>query len=436
MSDVLEAAGLALEAGDDASAQALLEAIPEESRDYQPALRLRAGLLCKAGEHFQAIRLLRKAIAFGPDAPLWYQVGECWDHLNDNEECERAFRKASELDPAFTDSFIRHGVALEKLGKLEGARTAFERAIANDHKALVARYHLAHLCAKLGDPKRALAQLHLLQGLKPDYPPTYRKQAEIFLTLGDHRQALVTLCWLVQQGHADAWCFSKMGRSYRAIGDPVQALKAFEFALRLDPELTEETAFAAQLNEELEQFESAYLLFKTLESDPSWGPRVASALARLEKRLAIATLIDKDAPELQDFAGFEAPPVTEASGTLPLRTRASHTTPIPDPTPSESKLLARLRRNLVDMAYEVTRGRVDIDEWLARLPLDEWRQRTESARKRVAPALYRIRPLILRLKKAIAAPSTPLGGNPTGVFNKEKTKTKRKPNEQIRIKES
>lgn len=389
--DALSQAKLALESGDAEAAEAALSGLddPEEPA-HAEVLALRARIRCERGEHFEAIKLLRTLPGASERAEVCYRIGTCWQHLGQWDSSEKVLRRAVALDARHTDAFILLGTALYQQERHAEAVQAFERALVNDPRALLARYHLAQICSELGNFKRALSQLHVLQTLKPGYVPTRRLQAGIFMKLQDYRQALVELCWLVEEGHADAWCFSAMGESYRAIGDKVQALKAYEYALRLDATLTDEMAYAAQLNEELEQYESALGLYQALTRDLQWGDRARSAVERLERRLSVIRLSAKSAPSLPRFDGFEAPPVNQQPGTVPLsQQRQVRTQPLtmreveyegPEP------FLDRIKRNLWDLSG----GKLDLDdlkdrsqEVLDRLPLDALKDKLPEAVKKL-----------------------------------------------------
>jgi tetratricopeptide (TPR) repeat protein len=384
INDPLREAKALLQSGDALGAEAVLEGVPGPE-----ALALKASILCGRGEHLEATRFYRQVAAAAPSAEGFYRLGTCWQHLSQWDTSEKALIRAVTLDPKHTDAFILLGTAYYQQERYLEAVKAFERALVNDPHALLARYHLAQVCMEMGNFKRALTQLHVLQSLKPDYAPTHRLQAGIFLKLEDYRQALVELCWLVEAGLADVWCFSSMGVAYRAIGEKVQALRAYEFALRLDPSLVDETLMAAQLNEELEQYEMALEFYRSLTRDLTWGEKAKVAVERLERRLAVVRLAAKPASDLPEFAGFQAPAISQ-QGTLPLADeRRVPTQPLgieeiayEGPAP----LLDRLKRNFVDL----TGGRLDLDELkersqevLSKLPLDALKDKLPEAMKKL-----------------------------------------------------
>lgn len=383
--DLLSEAKTRLESGD---AQGAEDALGDLSTPE--AIALRAEIRCSLGDHLEAIKLYRSAGGV-TNAETFYRMGTCWQHLSQWDSSEKALLRAVSLDPRHTDAFIMLGTTYYQQERHADAVKAFERALVNDPHALVARYHLAQVCTEQGNLKRALTQLHVLQTLKPDYAPTHRLQAGIFLKLKDFRQALVELCWLVDAGQADVWCFSSMGTAYRAIGEKVQALKAYEYALRLDPSLVEETLMAAQLNEELEQYEMALDLYRSLLQDLQWGDTARVAVERLERRLAVIKLAAKPAAELPEFSGFHAPEVSQ-QGTVPLAVKERMPTqPLgmqeieyEGPAP----LMERLKRNLVDL----TGGKLDFEalkdrsqEVLSNLPLDSLKEKLPGALKEKLP---------------------------------------------------
>jgi len=336
-----------LESGDALGAEALLHGLKGSQ-----AQKLRARLACARGQHLEAIKLLRAGAFEQESAEQHVLLGTCWQHLTQWESAEKALRRAVLLDPARTEAFVLLGTTLYQQERHREAVQAMERALSIDSRALLARYHLAQICMELGDFKRALSQLHILRSLKPDDAPVHRLQAAIFLQVKDFRQALVELCWLVEAGHADTWCFSTMGGAYRAIGENVQALKAYEYALKLDATLSDESAFAAQLNEELGQFEAALRGYRTLRRDLTWGERARAAVERLESHLAVLPLSANPAVDLPDFQGFQPPPVSK-QGNLPLERESRVGTPIgmaevgyEGPPP----ILERLKRNLAELA--------------------------------------------------------------------------------------
>lgn len=306
------AAVAAIEAGDYEEAEWLLMQIGDEDKEsYQTALFYRSRIHCARGDHGDSQDMLRRAIAVEPSGYLFYYLGACQQHEEKWEKSERSLLRATELDSRLTDAYILLGLALRKQKRNDEALVAFEYALVNDPRAKLARYYLAELCIETRDYKRALAQLHVLQQLEPEYAPTRRLQAEIHLNHGDRRQALVELCWLVERGYGDVYVFSTLGYSFEAIGEKVQALVAFEYALRHDPDLPGVMAAAAKINEELERYASSLQYYRALEPDVEWTERARNAIDRLERKIAFCRLSGKPEDAPIEFDGFVPPRVAE-----------------------------------------------------------------------------------------------------------------------------
>lgn len=318
----------------------LMQVDDSDPPTHQTALFYRSRIQCERGDHDGSLALLRRALKATRAAYLKCYVGACLQHLDRWTESELPLIDAIREDPRMTDAFILLGNLMRHEGRPLDAVRSYEQAIFLDSRALVARFSLAQLCLEMRDPKRALAQLHIMRGLEPDYWPARRLQVEIYLGIGDRRQALVELCWLVEQGHGDVWAFTAMGYSFDAIGEKTQALFAFENALRLDPELIGVAAAAAKINEELKRYGSALSLYQKLALTQEWARRAENALDRLDRKLAFCRLMGEPENAPIEFSGFTPPRVvTRAKPSLGLlASRDLRTHPLgrlPRPTETE-----------------------------------------------------------------------------------------------------
>lgn len=291
---------------------------PEHGHFYFRSLGYIGRILAQQGKP-EAEAYLRESVRQLRDPDTIFQLAELFFHQSRTKEAESAYRKVIELDPKFTDAFIRLGMILRDRNQAQEAIRSFELAILNDQRAVVARYFLAQLCAEQSDHKRALSQLHFVLKLQPDYQPARLLMADIFQKLGDHRQALVEFCSVVNSGSQDASVFLRLARSFQAIGDRPQALKAYEQAFGLDRTLYPAAASAAQMREEMGHYERACDLYRHLCQSPDYQRAANEAIDRLERLFAQYDLADRSehAPESPE-AYFEAPPVQQKSATEPF----------------------------------------------------------------------------------------------------------------------
>lgn len=262
-----------------------------------------------------------------------FEIGEFYFQAGRFPEAERAYRRAAEFDPKFTDVYIRLGMIERRAGKLAEALRSFEIAILNDQRAVVARYMLAQVCIETQDMRRALSQLHFVVKIQPDFVQGRLLMAEIYQRLGDHRQALVEYCQIVNQGGADAGTHFKLARSFHATGDQVQAARAYERAFSLDPSLFTAGFYAAQARESQGHPRRALALFRALLNSPDHQPIAQEAIARLEFQLAQFDLSSQGqigmGPEEEDIhLPFEPPAVQATEGTAPLPPPVSGTGPL------------------------------------------------------------------------------------------------------------
>jgi tetratricopeptide (TPR) repeat protein len=394
----LVAAVAAFEAGDFEEAEWLLMQVGDEDKEaYQTALFYRSRIYCARDLHDDAQRMLERAIGALPQAYLFYHLGACIQHQERWSASEGPLARAVALDPRQTDAWILLGMALRNLGRNDEALRAFERSLVNDPRAKLARYLLAQVCIDRKDYTRALAQLHVLGQQEPDYSPMHKLMAEIHLALGDKRQALVELCWLTDRGFGDVWCMTEMGRSFEAIGEKVQALVAFEKAMRLDPDLPDVMAASAKLNEELERFGSSLALYRALEREDGWADRARNGIDRLERKVKFCRLMNK--PEDQDivFAGFRPPKVAEKPATAPIP---------PDFGQRTAPFQARART-----APVFGEGRVP-----SSMAYGQGSKKVEEA----AAAPRGEEPLAMKLARNVASLTKEVAGDPTNLFKNGK----------------
>lgn len=362
---------------------------PEHGHYYPRALGVMGRILLERGDAEKAEQYLRSSARLVPDADVMYQLAELLVSERRTSEAEPVLRRCLEVDPKFTDAHIRLGMILRDRGQRPEAIRAFEYAILNDQRAVVARYFLAQLCLETGDQKRALSQLHFVLKLQPDYRPARLLMADVFQRLGDHRQALVEYCQVANQSSSDASLFMRMARSFQAIGDRPQALKAFERAFGLDRSRAEAGFQAAQMREEQGHYERALNLYRHLLGSYDHQAIATEAIERLERMFAQYNLNDR--PELSaevPEATFDAPPVQPRNVTEPFgpaggfqggsfntsdlaSRRPPRTAPIrleppaptaPDPTPLEGFLkgmMDTLKKHVPNEAIDAVKQRLD-----------------------------------------------------------------------------
>ncbi|NIR17687.1 MAG: tetratricopeptide repeat protein, partial [Desulfobacterales bacterium] len=103
----------------------------EGDEDLAEAMLENARGEIKKGNFGRAEEYLREALKYNPENP------ECWNYLSlallkmdDREdEAEKALLKAQKLDPGSDNYFSNLGLLYLKIGRLDEAKTQFERAL-------------------------------------------------------------------------------------------------------------------------------------------------------------------------------------------------------------------------------------------------------------------------------------------------------------------
>ena len=341
--DTLKQAIADFDAGKIASAEeGLLQILPEhgplfgKAQLYLGKIYQGQGNLPLAEQSFRtAARLLNQ-----PD--VIFQLSEFLFQQKRPDEAEPVLRRILSLDPKYTDAYIRLGMFQRDRQQISEAIRSFEQAIANDQRAVVARYLLAQLCLQAGNMQRSLSQLYFVLQLQPDYVPARTLQADLLQRMGDHRQALVELYQIVKLGRANATVFAKLGHSFEAIDDNKQAVKAYERAFALDRSMLPLAQHAATMREALGQPKKALQLYRVLAEHEAYQEEAQLGIQRMEQVLeqfnlggasfsASVTVEPFEGPQDDDYE----PPEYVSSGTTPLRPPA--TAPLPPSSSAPEK---------------------------------------------------------------------------------------------------
>ncbi|MEB3203763.1 MAG: tetratricopeptide repeat protein [Candidatus Sericytochromatia bacterium] len=310
----------AFQAGNHDAALAAFAQVGKEHRKLQAqALTYIGRIQSSRGAYADAEASLRRSLSLQTriDPQSLFHLGEVYFHARRWSEAEKYLQETIALEPKYTDAYIRLGMVFRETKRAEDARKAFELAIVNDSKAVVARYQLALICAEKEDYKRALSQLHFVKSLAETYAPAFVLQGDIYQRLGDHLQAIVEYVKVVEMGRADASLFWRLGRSFIAVKDRQQAVKAFEEAVRNDRQLWPAWFYAAQLREDLQDHARALAHYRNLLGVEEYKAVAREAIDRLSRLVpggaSALPPMEQDAP-----AVFEAPAET-------TRVSATHT---------------------------------------------------------------------------------------------------------------
>ena len=201
----IPAAGKTLEASvargnDPAPVYALLADVYEQSGHVEnaiPAMRLAiqrdpqsekyrfayAVLLTNSNAPGAAVIRLEESLqSFPSSSRLWFALGFANFKLDRNEEAERAFRKAIELDPKFAPAFAYLGLIRARTGAYGEAISLYESALRADAKLGVVHHLIADAMLKQNADPRAI-ETHLREAVEmdPAFTPARLSLGKLFM---------------------------------------------------------------------------------------------------------------------------------------------------------------------------------------------------------------------------------------------------------------
>lgn len=132
-----------------------------------------------------------------------YNLAVTLEAIQQTDEAMRAYRRALEIDPWYPEALNNLGAALHTQGQMEAAKTCYARAMA----------------------------------ARPGYDDAEYNYATAESQCGNLQEAVFHLSRLLERNprRADAW--NNLANALVALRAPAEALKAFQFALTLQPDL-------------------------------------------------------------------------------------------------------------------------------------------------------------------------------------------------------
>ena len=199
----------------------------------------------------------------------------------------------------------------EQAGRFRDAVAAYEQAsaLSPDDPYLLTKAGLGNLRAER--TVAALPYLEKAHKLAPDYLDALQGLVRVYAAIRDTQRAFETLNQVSALSSGDAAAGVEAGLMYRSLGHPQEALKAFEEALRTDPDLYQAHAELGVLYYERRDYERAGQAYKTALRLNPYDARTLNNLAwmyaeqgiRLDEALRLSLLslkLDPDQPAYLD----------------------------------------------------------------------------------------------------------------------------------------
>ncbi len=190
------------------------------STEYEKVLREAHGYAWD-GEWDKALAAYKRAVALNPDAPDPYVgMGAVYAQMGRWKEAAEAYAKAVNLDPYSLPFKERLAEALAKAGRI--------------HEAVKTYIEVSRMHRQRGNLRRALQLLSKAIKAAPQRPELHLEVAHIYEETGRYDFA--------------AKAYVNLAAVYKELGDPENALRYCERALKLDPTNAKAQALMASLH--------------------------------------------------------------------------------------------------------------------------------------------------------------------------------------------
>lgn len=215
-------------------------------------------MLVSAREYFRenkytlAEPILNQLILKNAKSPeVFHMLGTIYYDQGKFNKAIRAFRRALELEPTFTDASVGLSIILNDIGRYEEGRKVFDEArelldrqTAQEDPYINERFSIKH--DELGEMyfqhsrfKEALEQYFKSLALSNRKPELTMKIVECFLRVGETEKALRELRGLIKEYPGFLSARVRLGRILYDMGEVAEAIEHWEAITRRDPSHSE-----------------------------------------------------------------------------------------------------------------------------------------------------------------------------------------------------
>ncbi len=169
-------------------------------------------------------------------AEEWVKKGIELGELGRLEEALEAYNKATELDPQLAEAWYNKGVALDELGRLEEALEAYNKATEIDPQLAKAWYNKGVALYKLGRLEEELEAFTKAIEIDPHYARAWYNKGVTLGQLGRREEELEAYNKAIEIDPKDAQAWHNKGAILYELGrPPEETLEAFNKAIEINP---------------------------------------------------------------------------------------------------------------------------------------------------------------------------------------------------------
>jgi len=227
--------------------------------DTQREILSTARELFKENKYNQTEPLLNQLILKGSKNPEIFQMlGTIYYDRGKFNKAIKAFRRALEIEPTYTDASVGLSIILNDLGRYEKGRQVFEEAKAAlrknskeqdpflNEKFSIKHDELGDMYLQHGRLEDALEQFYRALALSSRKPELTMKVINAYMKMEEDHKALQELEKLVKEYPGYIGARLQLGRIYFEKGEIASAVEQWEAVLLKDPENTEASRLLRQ----------------------------------------------------------------------------------------------------------------------------------------------------------------------------------------------
>jgi len=154
--------------------------------------------------------------------------------LRENEKAVGAWDRMLALNPGSFEAWMRRGMHLRALGRIEEARESFAEALALDPESADARASMGDILAA-DAPAEALPYYEQVVQLDPSNIRVQLALAEVYSQLGRHQDALKRADAVLESDPKNRFALERRGRALRELRRFDEAIAAADALLELEP---------------------------------------------------------------------------------------------------------------------------------------------------------------------------------------------------------
>lgn len=218
-------------------AEALYRRILTQVPNHADAHHL-LGLICsQRGDHTEAVRHIRRAIAVDGNNPIFHNnLGEVWRRQDKLDKAIRNYRQALAIAPNFAQAYYNLANVLKMQGHLEEAIHHYQQAVQLQPNHTKAHYNLGNTLLEQGRFKSAMACYQRAIQLNPYFAEAHNNLG-ITMQEGDRVEEAIRSYRRALQIRPDfAEAHRNLGLALEKQGKIAEARQAYQQVLALEPE--------------------------------------------------------------------------------------------------------------------------------------------------------------------------------------------------------